>query len=225
MKLSETTVSILKNFASINNGLVFKTGNQLRTIAASRALYAEANIAETIPQEFAIYDLNRLLGVLSLYKDAEVSFDEQNFIVSAGRSKTRIRFTDPKMVVAPPEGKSITIKGDVDLKKISQADLDWVDKIGTVLKCPYVVLTNNGEKVYMEVADVKGKIVDDSSLELEATHETPFKFVFKTENLKLLAGDYELALSPKGMARFTGTNVTYYAAFEQTSSWYGTPKN
>ena len=63
MKLSEKTLSLLKNFGSINQSILFKEGNKLRTISVMKNILAEAEIAEDIPQDFGIYDLNQFLNV------------------------------------------------------------------------------------------------------------------------------------------------------------------
>jgi hypothetical protein len=225
MKLSESTVSILKNFHSINNGLLFPAGNVLKTISANKALFAEATIAESFPQEFGIYDLSKLLGLLSLYKDADLEFTEQNLVLKSGRSTTRLRYTDKNLIKTPPEGKSIkSATYDVELK-LTQVDLEWVEKVGSILGCPYVVISNVDGKIQVEAADVKGEIVDDSSLVIgDSNNPTPFKFVIKVENLKLLSGDYDVGISSRGISRFTGKSVTYYVAVEQSSSHYGEPK-
>jgi len=227
MKLSETTLSVLKNFANINPGLVFKVGNSLRTISTNKALYAEATVEESFPREFGIYDLNKLLGVLSLHENADLNFADQYLELGGvgGRSRTRIRYTEAKLIQSPPEGKSIKAATyDVSLK-LSASDLLWIEKIGAVLKCPYVVISNTDGKIVVEAADVKGEIVDDSALTIsDSTTATPFKFVLKVENLKLLPGDYEVFINSKGISKFVGTPVTYFVAVEQSSSFYGESK-
>ena len=222
MKLSEPTVAILKNFYSINNGLLFKVGNSLKTISPNKALYAEATIDESFPKEFAIYDLGKFLGLLSLYKDAELDFTEQNLVLKSGRSTTRLRYADKSLIKTPPEGKSIkSATFDVDLK-LSQVDLEWVERVGSILGCPYVVINNVDGKIQVDAADIKGEIVDDSALVVgDSPISTPFKFVLKVENLKLIPGDYDISISRRGISRFTNKNVVYYVAVEQSSSHFG----
>jgi len=222
MKLSEPTVAILKNFYSINNGLLFQVGNVLKTISPNKSLFAEATITESFPKEFGIYDLGKFLGLLSLYKDAELDFTEQNLVLKSGRSTTRLRYTDKSLIKTPPEGKSIkSATWDVEFK-LSQADLDWVERVGSILGCPYVVITNVDGKLQVEAADIKGEIVDDSALVIgDSPIPNAFKFVIKVENLKLIQGDYDVAISKRGISRFTNKNVVYYIAVEQTSSQFG----
>ena len=80
MKLTDDTVQILKNFSGINQSLLFKSGNTLKTISPLKTIYVEANVSENFPRDFALYDLNKLLAKISLYKEADLSFGEERTI-------------------------------------------------------------------------------------------------------------------------------------------------
>lgn len=224
MKLSEDTVAILKNFSQINTGLTVKPGKVLRTISANKALLAEATIAEEFPKEFSVYDLNKLLGVLSLHDEADLDFQEAHIVFGGlgGRSKTRIRYTDPATVLSPPN-KSVNVVYDVSIT-LSEEDFNWIEEVGAVLKCPQFVFTNEDGKVVLSALDVKGEVVDDASLVVgDAADDTPFRFVFKVDNLKILPGTYTVELSSRWVAKFThqSKGVMYWVAVEQASSSYG----
>jgi hypothetical protein len=225
MKLSEKTVGILENFSTINSGVVIKQGKVLKTISTNKAILAEAQIDEEFPREFGIYDLNKLLGVLSLHDSPDIEFEEHCLSLGgvSGRSKTRIRYTEPKLIASPPN-KNINIPS-YDVKfTFSQDDLIWVEKIGSILKCPYFVVSNEDNKIVVSAMDVKGEVVDDSSLTVgEYNDPNPFKFVLKVENLKLLKGTYIVELSSRGVAKFSNQNIpiVYHVAVEVGASNYG----
>ena len=65
MKLTAETTAILKNYAAINQNIQFKQGQSLSTISPQKNILTTAEISEDIPNTFAIYDLNKLLGALS----------------------------------------------------------------------------------------------------------------------------------------------------------------
>ena len=44
MKLSNQTISVLKNFASINQNLVIKEGNEITTMSAMKNIVAKAEV-------------------------------------------------------------------------------------------------------------------------------------------------------------------------------------
>ena len=68
MELSKETLTLIKNFAGINGSLMLKAGNRLSTISEGKNVMAETTISETLPIDFAIYDLNEFLNVVSLFQ-------------------------------------------------------------------------------------------------------------------------------------------------------------
>ena len=110
MKLSEKTVNLLKNFASINQSILFKRGDSLRTMSVMKNILAEADISEEIPQDFAIYDLVQFLNGISLYGDPELDFGNESYVtIRDGKNhRTKYFFADPSVIVTPPE-KTLTL--------------------------------------------------------------------------------------------------------------------
>ena len=104
MKLSDKTLTILKNFAGINNSILVKEGNQLRTISVAKNILAEAEINEEFPREFGIYDLNQFLNGLSLHQDPDLDFTKDTYLdIREGKRRVKYFFADPAVVIAPPE--------------------------------------------------------------------------------------------------------------------------
>jgi len=222
MKLSESTIEILKNFSSINPGLVVKPGNILRTISTNKAVLAQAEVTEDFPKEFGIYDLNKVLGVLSLHENPEVDFAEEYLVLSsAGSRRSRVRYSDVKVIIVPPDKQINIATFDVKIN-LSERDLKWIEETGSVLKCPHVIIQNDGKNVVISAADAKGEGVDDSTLFIgENTSGQDFKFVLKVENLRLLPGDYTVEIASKGISKFSSKNVTYWVAVEKNLSEFG----
>ena len=109
MKLSDSTLTLLKNFSNINQSILFKQGKSLRTISVMKNILAEAIIDEELPKDFGIYDLTQFLNGLSLHNNPELDFDNDNFvIIKEGRSRSRYFFADPNVIVTPPD-KGITL--------------------------------------------------------------------------------------------------------------------
>ena len=102
MKLENRTMQILKNFAMINPSMLFREGNTQITIAPQRNILARTTIAENFPKQFAIFDLSRFIGVLSLFNEPEIEYDESKVLISQGRQKVAYTFADPELIVAPP---------------------------------------------------------------------------------------------------------------------------
>jgi hypothetical protein len=225
MKLSDLTLSILKNFSTINKGIVIREGKQLRTISVNKAVLAEATVAEEFPRELGIYDLTKFLNALSLHENPELTFQEQYIALGAqgGRARTRLRYTETKLINQPPN-KSLNVPSfDVEFA-LSQDDLAWINKIGSILGCPNVVVSNEDGKITVSAADVKGEVVDDSSLTVgDCADPTPFKFAIKVDNLLLIPGSYKVQLTSQGIAKFTNQNIPlhYFVAVEKSHTFYG----
>ncbi len=109
MKLSDNALAILKNFAGINNSILVKEGNKLRTISVAKNILAEAEIKEEFPRDFAIYDLNQFLNGLSLHQDPDLDFNQDTYLsIKEGKRRVKYFFADPNVIIAPPE-KEITL--------------------------------------------------------------------------------------------------------------------
>ena len=104
MKLSDNTLTILKNFASINNSILVKEGNRLCTISVAKNILAEAEITEEFPRDFAVYDLNQFLNGLSLHQDPDLDFKEESYLsIKEGKRRVKYFFADPNVIISPPE--------------------------------------------------------------------------------------------------------------------------
>ena len=77
MKLSKETIEVLKNFASINSNILVNPGDTLTTVSPVKNVLAEAKVPESFPIQFGLWDLNKFLGVVSLFQDPEFVFDEK----------------------------------------------------------------------------------------------------------------------------------------------------
>lgn len=223
MKLSNETLNVLKNFAGINSGLEFKSGNKLTTISSTKTVLAKATLKDDFPQDFCIYDLNQFLSVHSLGKDTELDFDTNNVIFKSGRSKTKYRMTAKNMIVSPPdkELKLPSIDGSFTLK---EEDLVQALKNAAVLQSPNLAFESNGTKVSVTVFNAKDDSAHTNTIEIgDATNDKVFKAVFLAENFKMIHSTYNVDISKAGLAHFkneTG-DLEYYIAIEAKDSKFG----
>ena len=223
MKLSDNTISILKNFSSINQSLLFKPGNSLKTISGLKTIFAEATITEDLPKEFALYDLNKLLAKVSLYKDPVLDFTDDRVVIATENKKRSdyIKYCSTKLIVAPPE-KGITLSEPDCSFTLTQEDLEWMRKSAGISGSPNFVFESDGETILFIATDMKDDSADQSKIEIGAS-DTKFKVVMKVDNFKMLDGSYDVSVSRRGMAMFKNKNVPvkYYIAIEAASSTFG----
>lgn len=226
MKLSDNTVKVLKNFSTINQGLVVKPGKTLRTISPNKAVLAEATVAEKFPHEFGIYDLNKSLSLLSMSTENEVEVEKDflEFTGLAGRGKIRQRFTASNLILSPPDKKVVSANPDVKFK-LSLDVLNWIFSVANVLKCPNFVFKGQDQADGMQIiaTDVKGQIVDDASVNVDASFDEPFSVAIKVENLKVIPQAYDVILSSNGLSVFTSEDesLKYWIAIEMNNSSFG----
>ena len=119
MKLSDKTISVLKNFSSINQSILFKKGNKLRTISVMKNILAEATINEELPKDFGIYDLGQFLNGLSLHNSPELDFANDNHVViKEGKMRSKYFFADSNVIITPPDKEMTLPSEDVIIKEL-----------------------------------------------------------------------------------------------------------
>ncbi len=223
MKLSNETLVILKNFSNINPGILFKKGSVLSTISSQKSILAEAKIKESFPQDFGIYDLNNFLSVLSLFKDgAELQFDDKHVIIQGmgGRSKIKYRITDPMLLVVAPDKRPKLPSVDVEFT-LSINDFNWMLKTAQVLSSPNIAVESDGENANLITFDSNNDSAHTNSIVLSEVDvkQKQFKLIFKTENIKMVPGNYTIQISKAGISKFTDDELglTYFVALEMNS--------
>ena len=219
MKLSSNTTNILKNFSQINQSILIKQGNKLKTISVMKNILAEAEIEEEFEKDFAIYDLNQFLSGLSLYDSPDLDFGESYLTIRDGRRRAKYFFADPDVIVSPPE-KEISLPSEDVCFELTAQQLDKLKKASSVYQLPDISAIGDGKEVKLVARDKKNDSSNDFSIVVGET-DSEFVFNFKEENLKIVPGNYDVVVSSKLLSRFTNKNidVTYYIALEPDSSF------
>ncbi len=220
MKLSESTVNLLKNFSSINQSILFKQGNKLRSISVMKNILVEAEIAEEFPKDFGIYDLNQFLNGLSLHSAPDLDFTRDEFVViKEGKMRSKYFFADPTVIVSPPE-KEITLPTEDVCFELSSQQLEKLKKAASVYQLPDISVIGENGVIKLVARDKKNDTSNDFSIIVGDTN-SEFVFNFKEENLKIIPGAYDVIVSSKLLSRFTNKNVNvcYYIALEPDSTF------
>ena len=227
MNLSNETVSVLKNFATINQNLVIKNGSSISTISAQKNIIAKATVKETFPKDFAIYDLNEFLAALSLFEKPDLEFRDDFVVITENGSATKSLkywYSDPSVVTTTT--KEITMPECEVSFSLDNSMLSDVQKAAAVIGVPDMVLEamDNGIAL-LKVTDKKNATANDYAVKIDVNNEDgknlPYKFWFKVENLKLLSGTYNVAISSKNISHFVNANVDiqYWIALEPESKY------
>ena len=220
MKLSDNTLTILKNFAGINNSILVKQGTKLRTISVAKNILAEAVIDEEFPRDFAIYDLNQFLNGLSLHQDPEMDFKEESYLsIREGKRRVKYFFADPNVIISPPD-KDITLPSEDVHFQLDSTSLEKLLKAAAVYQLPDFCVVGGDGVVKLVVRDKKNDTSNEFAIVVGET-DKEFTFNFKVENIKIIPGAYDVIVSQKLLSLFTNTqhDLKYFIALEPDSSF------
>ena len=220
MKLSDNTLSLLKNFSTINQSILFKQGSKLRTISVMKNILAEATITEELPKDFGIYDLNQFLNGLALHQSPELDFaNDGHVVIKEGRMRSKYFFADPNVIITPPE-KAIDLPSEDVSFELRTEQLDKLLKAAAVYQLPDLAVVGGEGVVKIVVRDKKNDTSNEFAVVVGET-DKEISCNFKVENIKILPGTYDVIVSQKLLSRFASKNhdLTYYIALEPDSTF------
>ena len=221
MKLSKETIEVLKNFAGINQSIVVNKGSKLKTVNSLKNILAHAQVEEDFPKEFAIYDLTEFLGLISTMEDPDLTFNDSDVTVSSGSRKVKYRYADTDYIVKPE--KDIEMPESEIKFRLNEDVYVNLDKTATILQLNDVYLKgcSKSNKMFLCATNKKNDSSNDYSEEVGEGVPNKFNVVMKKENLKIVPGDYDVAISSKGISHFKNANsdLEYWIALEPTSEY------
>ena len=220
MKLSDKTLSLLKNFSTINQSILFKQGSKLRTISVMKNILAEATVEEELPKDFGIYDLNQFLNGLGLHSNPELDFaNDGHVVIKEGRMRSKYFFADPSVIITPPD-KEITLPTEDVKFELSTQQLDKLLKAAGIYQLPDLAVIGEAGVVKLLVRHKNNDTSNTFAVTVGETDKV-FTFNFKIENIKILPGTYEVEVSQKLLSKFTNKDcdLKYYIALEPDSTF------
>lgn len=217
MKFDNNTLKILKNFASINPSILFRPGNTISTVSPSKTILAKAKIDQELESQFAIYDLSRFLGTLSLFTDPDLVIKSKSMEIRQDNRKLNYTFTEPSLIVSPPD-KNIELDNPEIKFSISATELQELMKALSVLSMPEVAIIGDESKITIKGINTKNPTGDVYSLEIGETTDK-FKMIFNSDNLKIIPGDYKIEISSSGISHWSGSIVDYWIMTESDSKF------
>ena len=213
--ISKSTIEVLKNFCSINKSIVIKPGNKVATLSINKNILAIADVEEQFDTQISIYDLGVFLGGLSLFDSPKIDTTQSNYVTVSdqrGKSKTRFFYADPDIITQPPE-KEINIPSEDVKFRLEAGVLQQLQRAASVYQLPDLCLFSDDGTMNLCVTDKKNDTSNSYSVEV-GTSDEEFCYCFKVENLKLLAGDYNVTISKQNVALFQGDGIKYFIALE-----------
>ena len=221
MKISKETLEVLKNFSAINPNLVICEGSKLSTIADANNIMAAVNVSETFPKKVGIYDLNEFLSALSLIEDPEFEFGDSAVSIKSNTATLTYRYADTSILTSPEKEVNMP-PTDVEVN-LTADDIAQIRRAGSALNHPVVSITteHGDDAVYLQVKDPNNSSANVYSHKVcSASSDDAYDYQFLIANLKLIPGDYKVAVSSKLISNWeciNNTSVKYWIALEKTS--------
>ena len=101
--MTEKTLQVLKNYATINPNIVIENGNVVKTISEARAIVSKSSVDVDFPLTFGIFDLSNFLNVLSLVESPTLDFKNDYVEIKdqTGRTSIKYHYSDPEVLTSP----------------------------------------------------------------------------------------------------------------------------
>lgn len=216
MKFSENTLAVLKNFATINSGVVLNPGQVQKTMSSERSILLEAKLEDDIPSQFGIYDLNQFLGNITTLRNPEITFDKDSVSMSEGDFTLTYLACSPNLIITPPADKELSIK-TVDVKfTLTNASLGRLLKLAQMNNLPHLSVVGKEGALMLKIHEKANDTSNHGFTTVSDYYGKDFFSTFKTENLKLLPDDYDVELQIGAFAKFVNSagNLKYFIAQE-----------
>lgn len=202
MKFSKRTNDILKNFATINNGMSFFEGNVLRTNDAEKTIISCAVIHEKIPRDFSIYNLGEFLNTASLLDDPEFTFEEDFVKITSQQGTVKYVYSNPLLIRTVKQSDPKDLGTNIQFN-LTKSTLDRIVKASAVMRLPEILITQTGAKL-LDTNSPDGNEFEVKLDSLEVV-ETPDKnFLLEIDSLKIIPDDYKVQLNER-LATFTAS--------------------
>lgn len=214
MKVSKSTLDTFKNFASINTNLLVREGQVLSTVSNSMNILCRAHVTESFPREFAIYDLNQFLSLLTMDEDADLQFGDESVTVQTSAGKFEFYYAEPAVIKAAPD-KEIEVE-PLYTFDIAKENIQTIYRAASAISAPFLRVVGNGQQVLMSVGDPNTPksnsfttVLGDSNLEFDAR--------LSIESLKIIPDTYTATIGTKPVIMFSNSERTYWLALDPSS--------
>mgnify|MGYP001261093850 FL=1 len=221
MKISDNTIGILRNFSDINANILFKPGKSLSTMSTMKNIMAQADVEEEFESEFGVYDLPEFLRAIDSFQQPVLKFNgTANLKIQDEKStlSARYAFADKSTLRYP--SKQISMPDKTVTFSLKNSDYESVKKLYTNLSLPDIAFKGENGKIKLVALDKKNSNSNESSVVVGET-DLEFTAYIKAENMKIIPGDYDVALSKAKIAHFINkkVKVQYWIALEADSTF------
>ena len=226
MKITKQTFDILKNFSTINTGIVVNSGSELKTISNQKNIFAKASVTEVFETEFSVYDLVEFLNLAnsSVFVGCDYNFDNDSVVLSKDNDKSTYFYADQSTIVVPT--KEVAMPNSEIEFSFTENSIAKIVQMASILGRPDLAVRNVGNSITLPVLDKRDTSSNTYDLEVGDGNGVEFNMYFRVENLKILKGNYNVSISSDGISHFVhdALDLEYWIALEPDSN-YGDNEN
>jgi hypothetical protein len=219
MKLSDNTLSVLKNFSSINSGIVLQKGNIQKTISPEKSILVEVELEDSLPEQFGIYDLNQFLGNISTLNSPELTFSDSAVIMNDGEIKFNYYSCSINLIVSPPDKELKLKQTDVSFR-LTNVVLTKLLRLAAMNNLTHLSVVGKDGEIRLQTHEKANDTSNHASFKLNDYSGEDFTASFKVDNIKLIPGDYDVEIQLGAFAKFTAISgifkdkIKYFIALE-----------
>lgn len=202
MKLSEHTLTVLKNFASINSGLVLQSGDTQRTMSPEKSVLVEATLEDLFPCQFGIYDLNQFLGNTLAMNEPEMDFSSNMVMMKDDMMTVKYNSCNPELIISPPN-KELLLNDPEVVFDLSQTLVNRLLRLATMNNLPHLSFVVKSGELNVIVHDKTNTSSNYASIKVGNFDCEDMVATFKTENIKMIPDDYSVQVKLGKFATFT----------------------
>ena len=214
MKVSKPTLDTFKNFASINTNLLVREGQTLSTVSNSMNILCRAAVSESFPREFAIYDLNQFLSLLTMDEDADLEFGDESVTVKTGVGKFEFFYAEPSVIKAAPD-KEIPVE-ELYSFSVTRDTIQTIYRAASAISAPFLRVVGDGSQVSLSVGDPNTPKSNSFTMSL-GTSDLEFDARLGIDSLKIIPDDYDVTIGTKPVMKFSNSDRVYWLALDPSS--------
>ena len=216
MRLSKETYNILKNFAAINSNILIKPGNILKTVSSGKNIFVEAKVTEDFDVEVPIWDLNKFLGIISMFTNPDLEFHDTHVVITNGRSSVTYYYSEPSLLTVPKS--EMKMPNVVTQFELDEKDLNEILKASSVLQVSDLRMSGADGKFVISVDDSSQSTSNNFEIFIDENYTgKDFEGTINVSEMKFIPGSYTVELTDTVVSKFThkSLDLSYYIAIKR----------
>lgn len=208
MKLTDRSLSLLKTMSRVTKSIVLKKGKIQRAAGRESNVIVEVILDDEIPVNFGIFDITKLINLLSAMKDADLEFNEKYLTITDSTGWKAVFAASAPELISQVETMDAIDNAPVALAFDLQVDtLTKMNKLAKANDLAQISFVDTPQGIIMRAFNAKVK--DSNIITVPLTKEdkddslcvkTPFTAT--TLNMDIELDSYRVILAELGFAKF-----------------------